>query len=199
LAAIRHGLARVDAVLFTHSHADHIFGLDDLRTFNWLQRSEIPLYAEPPVLDDIRRAFNYIWRETQEGGGKPKLTLNAIEAGTPVNLGGAVVEPLRVFHGTLPILGFRIGGKVSYLTDVSEIPPETWARIENCDLLFLDAVRHKPHPTHFHLERAIEVAAALAARQTYFVHLSHDYDHAETDASLPERVRLAYDGLTHTF
>ena len=196
LAAIERNLRRVDAVLFTHSHADHIFGLDDLRTFNWVQQSEIPLYAEADVVGDLSRAYSYIWRETQAGGGKPLLTLNEIEVGTALHLGGLVVEPVRVMHGQLPILGFVFGGKMAYVTDVSALPPGTLERLRGVGTLFLDAVRYAPHPTHYHYEKALEIAAAIGAKQTYFVHLSHDYDHEAVNAALPEGVALAYDGLT---
>ena len=196
LAAIEQDLRRVDAVLFTHSHADHIFGLDDLRTFNWIQQSEIPLYAEPEVAGDLSRAYSYIWRETQAGGGKPRLTLNEVEVGVPMHLGGLAVETVRVMHGQLPILAFLFGGKVAYVTDVSDIPAESMERIRGVDVLFLDAVRYAPHPTHYHYEKALEVAKEIGAKQTYFVHLSHDYDHEVVNAALPDGIELAYDGLT---
>jgi phosphoribosyl 1,2-cyclic phosphate phosphodiesterase len=198
LAAIEQNIRRVDAVLFTHSHADHIFGLDDLRTFNWIQDKEIPLYAEPDVLGDIERSFSYIWRETQAGGGKPRLTLNTIHAGQPFSVGSLAVEPLRILHGSLPVLAYVFGGRVAYLTDVSDIPDDTFRSIEGIEILLLDAVRRKPHPTHFHFEKAIEVARTLGAKQTYFVHLSHDYDHEMTERELPPGISLAYDGLKIT-
>ncbi len=196
LAAIERDLRRVDAVLFTHSHADHVFGLDDLRTFNWIQQTEIPLYAEPDVIGDLNRAFNYIWRDTQAGGGKPRLTLNEISAGETMSMGGLTVEPLRVMHGQLPILAFVFGGKAAYVTDVSNIPIETLERIRGVEVLFLDAVRYAPHPTHYHYDKALEIAREIGASQTYFVHLSHDYDYEIVNAALPKGVSLAYDGLT---
>jgi phosphoribosyl 1,2-cyclic phosphate phosphodiesterase len=198
LAVIAQQVERVDAVLFTHSHADHIFGLDDLRSFNFLQDAEIPLYGEQSVLDDIRRAYQYIWTETQAGGGKPRLVLRPIEPGHKLSLDGVSVDVLRVMHGRLPITSYMFDGRVAYLTDVSEIPDVTLEKIRGVDVLLLDAVRHKPHPTHFHLDRALEVAADVGAGQTYFIHLSHDYDHHQMNAALPPHVRLGYDGLRFT-
>ncbi len=174
------------------------FGLDDLRTFNWLQKSEIPLYGEPNVLRDLKRVFNYVWMETQAGGGKPQLTLNEVSVGKPFILGGMEIMPLRVFHGELPILAYILGGKVGYVTDVSRIPDETLELLKGLDVLFLDAVRYRPHPTHYHMERAIEIATELRCGATYFVHLSHDYDHDTTNEKLPKAMRLAYDGMTLT-
>ena len=195
ITAIAHGLTRVDAVLFTHSHADHIFGLDDLRMFNWLQQQEIPIYAEAEVIEDLKRAFSYIWRPTQAAGGKPQLSLNAIAPGQMLRLGGIGIEAVRVMHGSLPILAYVFDEKLAYVTDVSEIPAESWKRLEGRRTLLLDAVRRQPHPTHYHFERAVEIARALGASETYFVHLSHDFDHDVVNAELPQGMCLAYDGL----
>ena len=196
LAAIENHLERVDTVLFTHSHADHIFGLDDLRIYNWRRNAAIPLLGEDEVLDDIRRAFRYCFIETQAGGGKPQLDLVTITPGESLNLFGIEVLPLRVMHGRLPVLAFVFGGKVGYVTDVSEIPDEAWRHLVGLDVLLLDGVRREPHSTHFHLAKSLEVIEALAPKQAYLVHLSHDYDHATVNAELPTGVELAYDGLT---
>jgi phosphoribosyl 1,2-cyclic phosphate phosphodiesterase len=193
---IERDLRRVDALLYTHSHADHIFGLDDIRTFNWIQDEEINAYAEQGVIDDIKNAFSYIWRVTQAGGGKPKITLHQIEPDQSLSLFDTTILPMRVFHGELPILAYKFGEKFAYVTDVSFIPQSTEERISNLDLLLLDAVRFREHPTHFNFEQAIAIAKRLKAKMTYFVHLSHDYDHGEVEKTLPENIRLAYDGLT---
>lgn len=196
LQCIRFGVERVDAVLFTHAHADHLFGLDDIRRFNELSGRQMPVYAEEEVLATIRRAFAYIFSSTQAGGGKPQLSLHRIEG--CLDLYGATIEPLRVYHGRLPILAFRVGG-FAYVTDVSAIPAETLQRLHGLEWLFLDAVRYAPHPTHFCLAEAIEVARQLKPRRTAFVHLSHDYDHERTNNTLPEDMELAYDGMRVEF
>lgn len=196
LQCIRFGVERVDAVLYTHAHADHLFGLDDIRRFNELQGRDMPIYAEPTALETLRQAFAYVFMPTQLAGGKPQLQLIALDG--PLPLCGAEVEPLRVYHGTLPILAFRVGG-FAYVTDVSFIPPETEARLQGLEWLLLDAVRYEPHPTHFCLEQAIEVARRLAPKRVAFVHLSHDYDHETTNAQLPDGIELAYDGMRVEF
>lgn len=196
LQCIRFGVERVDAVLYTHAHADHLFGLDDLRRFNELQGKAIPLYGEREVLETIRRAFAYVFQPTQVGGGKPLLHLHPIEG--EIHLCGARIEPLRVYHGLLPILAFRVGG-FAYVTDVSRIPPETEARLQGLEWLLLDAVRYAPHPTHYCLEQAVEVVRRLKPRRAAFVHLSHDYDHETVNAQLPDGMELAYDGMRVRF
>lgn len=195
LMAVEAGLNHLDAVLFTHSHADHIFGLDDLRAFNFLQEGAIPLYAEQNVIDDIRRVFQYCFVPTQLAGGKPELDLIPILPDERIEISDVSILPLRVFHGRLPILAFKFGKHAAYVTDVSSIPDSARQELIGLDLLLLDAVRRHPHPTHFHLEKALEVVDELKPKQTYFVHLSHDYDFDATNASLPSGVALAYDGL----
>lgn len=194
LALIASHVTRLDAILYTHSHADHIYGLDDVRSFNYRSGRAMPVYAEPSVLADVRRIYEYIFRETPIGGGKPQVDLLAIEPGQDLPLSGLDVLPLRVCHGRLPILAYKFGPRFAYVTDVSEIPAETWPHLEGLDLLMLDAVRREPHETHFHLAASLDVIARLKPRRTLLTHLSHDYDHDSTNASLPPGVELAYDG-----
>jgi len=196
LQALTFGLDRVDAVLVTHTHADHIMGLDDIRRFNDLRDAEVPVYGDPSSLDDIRRIFRYVFVSTQVGGGKPRITLH--DAPDRFELCGIPVRSLRVYHGRLPILAYRFG-PFAYVTDVNRIPPETMDALRGLDTLMLDTVRPTPHETHFGLQEALDVIAELSPRSAYLTHLSHHYDHAATNATLPPGVELAYDGLTLRF
>jgi len=193
LQLLTSNITRLDAILFTHSHADHIFGLDDVRSFNMRQQMVMPVYSEPNVERDIRRIFDYIFTGPQIGGGKPQIDLRGLELLTPFVLDGLQITPLRVYHGNLPILAFKFGTSFAYVTDVSHIPDETWPHLKNLDLLILDAVRRQPHDTHFHLDKSLEVVGNLKPKRTLFTHLSHDYDHAEVNRELPPGVELAYD------
>ena len=191
--ALARDISRVDAVLFTHAHADHILGIDDLRTFNALQGSAIPCYGSPETLQVIRRQFSYVFEgPLQEGGGVPQLTMNEISG--PFFIRGIQIVPVPLWHGKLSILGFRFGN-FAYLTDCNRIPDEAWCLIEGVDVLVLDALRDEPHETHFTLGEAVTTARRIAARQTYFTHMTHDLPHARTNARLPAGVELAYDGL----
>ncbi|GAB4467206.1 MAG: MBL fold metallo-hydrolase [Armatimonadaceae bacterium] len=193
---LRAGVERLDAVLVTHTHADHIFGMDDVRQFNFRQNAPMPIYATTPTLDHLCRVFEYCFVQTQEGGGKPKLDLKPIEPGAAFTVCGVTVLPLTVLHGSLPVTAFRFGERFAYVTDVSHIPPETAPHLAGLDTLILGTVRYAPHPTHFGLQQAVEAAQTAAARQTYFTHLSHHFDHATLTAELPESIAPAYDGLT---
>jgi phosphoribosyl 1,2-cyclic phosphate phosphodiesterase len=190
--ALAYGVDRVDAILFTHSHADHILGLDEVRRFNVLQRSKIPCFADAGTLEDLRRTFAYVFDPPAEGGGVPEVTLFRI--GGPFVLGGETVVPVPLLHGPRPILGYRIGS-FAYLTDCSRIPEPSWALLAGVRMLVLDALRERPHPTHFNVREALEVAARLAPERTYLTHICHDLPHAATCARLPPGVQLAYDGL----
>ncbi len=193
LQAIRAGMERLDAILFTHSHADHISGLDDVRSFSERQGGPIPCYGTPETLEDIRCRFDYIFTPTQWGGGKPRLELIPLQG--PVNLFGLEIVPVPVCHGKLLVLGFRFGGS-AYVTDTNCIPDGSVDLLRGLDLLVLDALRWTPHPTHFTVNQALEVIKELHPARSYLTHLTHDLDYACTNAILPPGVELAYDGLS---
>ena len=192
--ALRHRLETVDAVLYTHSHADHLHGIDDLRSFSGRVRRPIPVYGDAYTTSFIKTHYEYIFRDPdfRLGWGIPRLDLRAIAGLTRV--GNVDVLPVPLFHGRRLILGYRMGG-LAYLTDCSGIPDASWPLLENLDTLVLDALREQPHATHFSISEALEVVSRLAPRRAYFTHLSHDVDHAAMEARLPDSVRLAYDGL----
>lgn len=191
--ALKHELMRLDGIIFTHSHADHILGLDDIRPFNFLQREEIPLYGSEATLETVRHTFRYIFDGTESQSTRPKVSTHVL-AGEPFDVYGLRITPVPVMHGRDPIFGFRFGN-AAYLTDHSHIPPQSMDMLRGLDVLFLDALRHKPHPTHSSVEQSLKTAALLGARTTYFTHISHDLAHERTESMLPPSVRLAYDGL----
>jgi len=194
--ALANGITSVDAILFTHSHADHVMGLDDVRRFNVMRKGPIPAYADERTATDLRRAFSYVFAPpAEQGGGIPQISLSTIDG--RFNVGTADVEPVPIFHGSRPILGFRFGS-LAYLTDCSRLSDAAWPLVDGVDILILDALRHRPHPTHFTVAEALEVVARVKPRQTYFTHICHDLPHAATNASLPAGVELAYDGLALT-
>jgi len=193
MQALANDVRRVDAILFTHTHADHVFGIDEVRRFNQMQRTAIPCFAADDTLANLRRMFAYIFEPPkQRGGGLPQLSPFRIAG--PFSLGGVEIVPVPLFHGVLPVLGFRVGS-FAYLTDCNRIPDESLALLEGVRTLILDALRHRPHSTHFSVSEAIAMAARIGAERAYFTHLSHDLGHAATNASLPPGVELAYDGL----
>jgi len=184
---------RVDAIIFTHGHADHIMGLDDVRRFNVMQQRPMPCYGDASTLNDLRRTFFYVFDpSTPRGGGLPQLELFRIEG--PFCIGRQEIVPVPIFHGQRRILGLRIG-PFAYLTDCSRIPDESWPLLEGLDLLVLDALRERPHPTHFSLSEAVDVTRRIAPRRACFTHMCHNLRHADTSAKLPETMALAYDGL----
>jgi phosphoribosyl 1,2-cyclic phosphate phosphodiesterase len=190
--ALRHRIDQLDAVLYTHCHADHVMGLDDLRIYNFRQRSDLPVYGSPGTLADIRRTFWYAFAETQEGGGKPRLDLHEVEG--PFDLFGVRVEPVPLWHGDLSVSGYRIGG-FAYCTDCNRIPGDSRNLLAELEVLVIDALRPTPHPTHFSLSETLAVLGDLRPRRSYLIHMGHDLEHEETERGLPPSVRLAYDGL----
>jgi phosphoribosyl 1,2-cyclic phosphate phosphodiesterase len=191
--ALRHDIRRVDAILFTHAHADHIMGLDEVRRFNMLTRRAMPVFADARTLAALRRTFGYVFdSDAPEGGGVPHLQLWTI--GGPFAIGRQEIVPVPIRHGSWHILGFRVGG-LAYLTDCNGIPASSRPLLDGLDCLVLDALRHRPHPTHFTLEQAVVVAREIGARRTLFTHIAHELGHDATCASLPDGMALAHDGL----
>jgi phosphoribosyl 1,2-cyclic phosphate phosphodiesterase len=191
--ALRHGIRRIDAVLFTHAHADHVLGLDELRLYNWRQRGPIPAYGSARTLEALRKTFWYVFDDQPVESTKPAIETRVVDG--PFTLHGRRVVPVPLYHGSMPILGFRIG-RLAYLTDVSRIPESSYALLEGLDLLVLNALRDRPHPTHLTIEQALAEARRIGARQTYLTHLSHEVHHAMHSARLPRGVDLSYDGLS---
>lgn len=229
--ALRAKLRTCDGVLFTHNHVDHTFGLDEVRRFNAIMQRPIDIWAEDRTLEHLRRVYKHIFDKDDNVQDSFVATLiahriepAAVERADPIELHGMQFTPIRLLHGRLPVLGWRIepaspvpdggGARViegggglhpapeaespfplAYCTDASGIPPESWARFRGIRTLILDALRHRRHPTHYTLGEAVGVAHEIGAAQTWFVHMAHDLPHAETDASLPDGMHLAYDGL----
>jgi len=191
--ALTHGVTRLDAVLFTHSHADHILGLDEIRRFNFVQDGPMPCYATAAVWENIRRTFHYVFDGApRQGGGIPRIDTHDIDG--PFTVAGVRIIPVPLWHGGLPILGFRLGN-FAYLTDCSAIPDDSWPLVAGVETLVIDALRKKKHPTHFTIAEALDAITRIAPRRAYLTHMAHDLGHAETSAQLPEGVELAYDGL----
>lgn len=196
--ALRYDIRKVDAVLFTHGHADHLYGLDDLRCFCFGRQTPIPCYADQLTLDRISRVFDYAFDAAYKNYREalPQISLHLIEGG--FELCGRPIEPLTVYHGRLPVLGFRFG-PFAYVTDCNSIPPESLGKLRGLEVLVLDALRYREHPTHFNVDQALAIAAELRPRQTFLTHIAHDLDHAATNAALPPGVELGYDGLVLKF
>jgi phosphoribosyl 1,2-cyclic phosphate phosphodiesterase len=190
LQLCRERISRIERVLVTHSHADHVMGMDDLRRLNEMTGESTPVYAQPSVQEDLRRIFRYVFQPpTQIGGGLPKFTLN--DCGEQM---APDIELFEVMHGTLPVLGVKVR-RFAYLTDVSEIPADVLPRLRGLETLVIDATRRKPHPTHLNFAQALAVIEDLKPEKAYLTHLSHDYEYRETNKNLPKSTELSYDGL----
>jgi phosphoribosyl 1,2-cyclic phosphate phosphodiesterase len=193
--ALRERIRVVDAVLLTHAHADHIFGLDDIRRFNELSGRPMPCYGPEDTLSTVRRAFEYAFVPTQIGGGKPSLSL--IPAVGPFEVAGVGVIPVPVRHGELRIFGYRIG-RFAYVTDCSGIPADSLGLLRGLETLVLGVLRPEPHETHFSVSEGLAVVEEVKPERALFTHISHRLDHEQTNRALPPYAQLAYDGLEIT-
>jgi phosphoribosyl 1,2-cyclic phosphate phosphodiesterase len=210
--ALRYGLLRCDAILYTHNHVDHTFGLDEVRRFNVLMDASIEVYAEERTMEFLHRVYQHIFRREHNVNKSFVATLipRLIDPAKPIDLFGLRFTPVRVLHGRLPVLGYRIEATdrngaiaavqpgplpLAYCTDVSAIPPESWPKLRGLETFLLDMLRYRHHPTHFTVDEAITTADRVGATRTWFVHMTHDIQHAELDPRLPEGMSLAHDGL----
>ena len=197
--AIRESIRQVDAVLYTHHHADHILGMDDLRPLSFRTPAGIPLYADEETAEVLRRVFSYTFRSLDRYPTSARVDIHILPpAPGSVSLFGAAFQRIPVTHGRETITGYRFGA-AAYLTDLSDLPAESIPLLQNLDILILDALRREPHPSHSHLAKSIAFVEQLKPRRAFFTHMSHDLDHHATEATLPPHIRLAYDGLQLTF
>jgi len=194
--AIREKITHIDAIIYTHAHADHILGLDDVRPLSFRSQEKIPLYAYDSTAEAVQNVFRYIFDANYKYGGIARVEMKRINGS--LDLFGARFEPVRVIHGDAEIHGFRFGS-AAYLTDFSEIPPASMDQLRNLDILFLDALRHRPHPTHSSVANSLRLVEELKPKSAFFTHISHDLPHEATNKTFPNHVRLAHDGLKLEF
>ena len=198
--AVREGVRRVNAVLYTHGHADHVMGFDDLRPLSFHAKANLPIYADDATADAIERIFEYTFRTEDRYPTSARVKIHRLDStpGAGVDLFGACFRRIPVTHGNQQITGYRFGS-AAYLTDMSDIPEESVPLLQDLDILILDALRRDPHPSHSHLEKSVAFVEKLKPRRAFFTHMSHDLDHAATEATLPPHIRLAHDGLQIKF
>jgi phosphoribosyl 1,2-cyclic phosphate phosphodiesterase len=194
--AIRERIRQIDAVVYTHTHADHILGIDDLRPLSYHRDGKIPLFARPEAAEFIRNMFRYIFDADYKFGGLARLELKPIDG--MFELFGVCFQPIPIIHGETEIFGYRFGS-AAYLTDFSQIPESSMPLLQGLDVLFLDGLRYKPHPTHSTVDNSIRIADQLKAKRVFFTHICHDLPHEKTNATLPPHVRLSYDGMKLEF
>ncbi|MBI1368044.1 MAG: MBL fold metallo-hydrolase [Planctomycetes bacterium] len=193
---LRHKVHRLDAVLYTHNHADHVFGIDDLRRFNAVMDAPLDIFAEQYVIDWLRETFRYMFdpKHNPNRSFVPQLILHPVIPGEAVSIAHENITPLRILHGRLPILGYRLGA-MAYCTDCSAIAPETWRHLDDLDVLVIDGLRYTHHPTHMTVDQALAVIEQVKPKRAYLTHIAHEISHADLEPRLPEHVRLAYDDL----
>ncbi|OYY50428.1 MAG: MBL fold metallo-hydrolase [Methylophilaceae bacterium 17-44-8] len=196
IQALREKMTRVDAVLYTHTHADHLHGIDDLRAFCQRNRQQIPLYAKQDAVDHIMAKFGYTIREPSHFWDLPVLGIQAIEA--PFEIFGQIITPIPVVHGRIMILGYRIGN-MAYLTDVSEIPEDSFALLEGLEVLLIDCLRYESHPTHINVAQSLELVKRIGAKQSVMIHMTHELEYETLSDLLPPNVCVGYDGLKLNF
>lgn len=197
--ALDYALSRVDAVLFTHAHADHLFGFDDIRRFNTMQKCVIPAYADAATLQDITRIFDYVSTDKVPGFYRPQIDFRTIDG--DFSVGDVRITPLPVLHGPKPTFGFLFegdGARLAYVPDCKAMPQGTMEMLDSVDVMILDALRHRTHKTHMTIEESVETLQRINATQSYLVHMCHDVDHASLAATLPADIDVAYDGMTLT-
>jgi phosphoribosyl 1,2-cyclic phosphate phosphodiesterase len=198
--ALREGIRHVDAVLYTHGHADHLMGFDDLRPLSFRFKGNMPIYADDATAQNIERIFEYTFRKEERYPTSARVEIHRIDPtpGAGVELFGACFRRIPVTHGKQEITGYRFGS-AAYLTDMSDLPDVSLPLLQDLDVLVLDALRHNPHPSHSHLEKSVALVEQLKPKRAFFTHMNHELDHAATEAMLPPHIRLAYDGLKINF
>jgi phosphoribosyl 1,2-cyclic phosphate phosphodiesterase len=190
--SLRENIKRIDAVFYTHTHADHLHGIDDLRAFCQIQRKQIPLYAKQDAVEHIKQKFGYVLRDPSDFWEMPVLRTETIHA--PFELFGMKITPIPVMHGKSHILGYRIGN-LAYMTDVSEIPESSLALLKDLDIVLLDCLREKSHPTHINIEQSLAYIGRIKAKQSYMIHMTHELEYASLSKKLPKDVFVGFDGL----